>query len=422
MILSVIVMSVTPVLNKFSLGFINPVLAMFVNSLFSAIFAICYSLISQRNFGLKWNPYLFISGILNGLGIIFLFSSLNLLSPLVVGFLGRFYVVFSIIIATLIAKEIFKRLEFVLIISAISGAFLFSYKGFEISKYFGITLVLAYAFCFAFGNYLVKICIDKKISTATDSLVTSNFVALVMISIFALFQYNVEIYKVQLVGIGFAAIGSFCSGFVGLILYYEGLKFISFGKANIIRATGPLFVAAFSWYFFPVSLTSYNWIGAIILLISVSLLALYGRSKSKETKNNDQVLLEFKKLPQSFKSVLVLARHNGKWMLVKNRKRAWEFPGGHSEEGETFIQTAQREALEEACIELKDITPTGYYTLPSGHTTVVVTANTSTIHPFSPKFETLKRKTFRKLPQNLSFKDNIYETFLGWMRVNQPAI
>lgn len=43
-------------------------------------------------------------------------------------------------------------------------------------------------------------------------------------------------------GIGAVAVSAFCSGFLGLLLFYRGLKFISFRDANLIRALNPVFV------------------------------------------------------------------------------------------------------------------------------------------------------------------------------------
>lgn len=46
--------------------------------------------------------------------------------------------------------------------------------------------------------------------------------------------------------------------------------------------------------------------------------------------------------------VVIVARHNGKWVLVRHRKRdTYEIPGGHIETGEDYLAAAKRELYEE---------------------------------------------------------------------------
>lgn len=47
-------------------------------------------------------------------------------------------------------------------------------------------------------------------------------------------------------------------------------------------------------------------------------------------------------------------------VLVVNTVGNWQVPGGKPEPGESIVETLIRESLEEADVELKDITPLGY--------------------------------------------------------------
>jgi 8-oxo-dGTP diphosphatase len=117
-------------------------------------------------------------------------------------------------------------------------------------------------------------------------------------------------------------------------------------------------------------------------------------------------------VPDAFASVLVLLRAGDEWILVRNRYRAWEFPGGHREAGESAEDTARREAFEEAGVEIDDVQPLGHYRLPDGHTTVVVLATVRRFLDIPAGFETTARSAFRRMPPDLSWKDGLYERLL----------
>lgn len=44
----------------------------------------------------------------------------------------------------------------------------------------------------------------------------------------------------------------------------------------------------------------------------------------------------------------------GELLIVKN-ENVWTIPGGHPEPGESYLETLNREVMEEACVNLKDI-------------------------------------------------------------------
>lgn len=113
-------------------------------------------------------------------------------------------------------------------------------------------------------------------------------------------------------------------------------------------------------------------------------------------------------VPEDYKSVLVFIKNGNEWLMVKNKFRSWEFPGGHKEGNETLYETAHREAFEEAGVEIKNIVYKGYYRLPSGHITAIVSADVKKIHEIPLDFETEKREFVSELPSSLSFDDELY--------------
>ena len=70
------------------------------------------------------------------------------------------------------------------------------------------------------------------------------------------------------IGLFSILLSALCSGVIGLLLFYEGLKYISFREANIIR------VYIF-FPFFPLPLTPKFITGAILIIISIIYMNLY---------------------------------------------------------------------------------------------------------------------------------------------------
>ena len=64
------------------------------------------------------------------------------------------------------------------------------------------------------------------------------------------------------------------------------------------------------------------------------------------------------------KFAVIIARHNGKWVFCKHKKRnTWEIPGGHRETGENILETAKRELQEETGAITFDMTPICIYSV-----------------------------------------------------------
>jgi 8-oxo-dGTP pyrophosphatase MutT (NUDIX family) len=89
-----------------------------------------------------------------------------------------------------------------------------------------------------------------------------------------------------------------------------------------------------------------------------------------------------------FDAVVVVLFSSGKLVLVRNARRAWEFPGGHREGNESYEETAAREAYEEAGAKITDIEYLGYYVTPAGHVTVITCAEVSSFQGPGDEYET----------------------------------
>lgn len=113
-------------------------------------------------------------------------------------------------------------------------------------------------------------------------------------------------------------------------------------------------------------------------------------------------------IPLDYRSVLVFIKKDNEWLMVKNKLRGWEFPGGHKENDETVFETAKREAFEEAGAEICNLKYVGFYRLISGHTTSIISAEIEQLHQIPEGFETIDRKFVSEFPKELSFNDAVY--------------
>lgn len=112
-----------------------------------------------------------------------------------------------------------------------------------------------------------------------------------------------------------------------------------------------------------------------------------------------------------YDSVLVVLRCENKFVLARNKKRGgMELPGGHKEYNETIEETARRETIEEVGALIKDLKIKGYYILPTGHKTIITTAEVQEFVGITGEFETENVQLFEKIPQNLlSFQNGLYQ-------------
>ena len=65
---------------------------------------------------------------------------------------------------------------------------------------------------------------------------------------------------------------------------------------------------------------------------------------------------------EDYTRVICVCRYKGKYLFSYNKKReGWEIPGGHIEEGESWIDAAKREMYEETGATKIEVTPICVY-------------------------------------------------------------
>ncbi|TRZ38158.1 DMT family transporter [Niallia circulans] len=269
---SILMMGVGPLIAKFGLQTISASTAAFINAC-TIIFA-CYiwGHLLKRPVRFYVSKDMTILSCCNVMGVLLMYVSLSLLSPVQIGFLGRFYTVFAVLLSFFMLKENISKIEWLLVLIAVGGTFLFiAPKDSGSLSILGIICAIMYTFFFALSNVLVKQRMEKGIHSNsilfTNSMWTGALLGIYML----VFPSS---WHVTQSGVSFTAIASLMTGFLGTLFLYEALKRIRFSIANIMRASSPVLLAFVSYPFFPVELTLLNIIGAAILLASIMLIGI----------------------------------------------------------------------------------------------------------------------------------------------------
>ena len=403
--LSILFMSIGPTINKFALTNISPFTLVFYNALLCCLFTLPYIYKKIFKVTLEELKFLSLSGVLNGVSMFFLFYGLSKSSPAIVSMLNRSYIIFSIFIGAFFLKEKVARLDWALVVFAMIGLILFMLKkemtNFSIDSLYGLVSGLLFALC----NLTIKNKLSKTCSYVT--LFSINFTSTIIFFFICLLHGKSSLaLPMEARTLTFVFLGSFLGSFFGLLLFYTSIKTIPFYKANLYRSLSPVISLLCGLMFFPVELSTVNRIGLIILLGSF-IIHSYLKVKFMKIENSLEII-KTEIMPESYKSVLVFIKEESKWLMVKNKFRSWEFPGGHCENNESVFETAKREAFEEAGVDIKNMHYVGYYRLASGHTTLIVTAEVETYHEIPEEFETIERKFMSEFPLSLSFNDAVY--------------
>lgn len=278
-IISVAIMSLTPILNKLSLTDLSPIQASFFNALFSTLILLITVLLDKSKIKIYHNKFIWLLGITNTIGILLQYVSLSLLDPVSVGLLGRFYIIFALFLSVLFLNETLCKNDTLPIIFAVIGSFLITHFSGDFNSILGVIATLSYTFFFALTNMLAKKTvkdIDSKTILLYNQATSTLLLGIILIATNHLHTIHISI------GLFSILLSALCSDVIGLLLFYEGLKYISFREANIIRTLNPIFVFIFSFPFFPLPLTPKFITGAILIIISIIYMNLY---KDKKTSS-----------------------------------------------------------------------------------------------------------------------------------------
>jgi 8-oxo-dGTP diphosphatase len=128
------------------------------------------------------------------------------------------------------------------------------------------------------------------------------------------------------------------------------------------------------------------------------------------------VVLDQARVVEPFDAVVVVLFSADKLVLVRDERRAWEFPGGHREGDESYEETAVREVHEEAGARITGVEYLGYYTALAGQVTAIACAEVACFEGAGGGCEPSEVALFDELPSDLSFGDGREQLFLDCAR------
>ena len=279
---SVAIMAVAPLLNKFALGTVAPSIAALIASGWALLFSGVLCIARKQSLALRRRDLpLFASGFASAVGTILLFESLARISPVLVGLIGRFYVVMSVLLAYFVLRERPAKSDWICGGLAIIGAAIFVPKGGG-GTMLGVGFAIAYTFLFALSNTLAKTNLSR--CSAESQLYITTLVT--VLTLCAYVGIRGVTTSVPLRAVGLLAGSAFCGTFLGLWLFYQGLKYIDFYTANVIRTTSPVWVALFAWPFFPVPITWDFVVGSGLMLGSLLALGILKARRARAARSD----------------------------------------------------------------------------------------------------------------------------------------
>lgn len=267
-LISLLFSSISPVLNKFSLTSLSPVVGAIFTSFFAALFVGVTIRITHRTISVKSlkSPWLWLLGGTNAIGIILQYVALSLLSPVTVTLIARMYLVYVFFLSYLFLHEKIEGWDYLAIVLCIIGSFLISGGRLQLSDNgWGLVCAFIYPLMYAANNITAKHLVTDD--QPSNVLFYNHATSVILLLLFALVS-GTHFTGITGSALAFNFGGAFFNGFISLLFFYTSLRFISAGKANIVRAFGPVIVIIYSAFFFPVKITPSLVSGAILVIIA----------------------------------------------------------------------------------------------------------------------------------------------------------
>lgn len=246
----------------------SPVVGGIFTSAFAAIFTFATILITRQHVSLTnlKSLWLWLLGGTNAIGIILQYIALSTLSPITVTLIARMYLVYVFFLSYIFLKEKITKWDYLAIILCILGSFFISGSRLQFSdNLLGLICAFIYPLMYATNNIVAKYLVSDE--EPNNVLFFNHFTSALLLFCYALIT-GTSFSHISSQAVAFNFGGAFFNGFMSLLLFYTSLQFITAGKANIVRALGPVIVIIYSSFFFPVQVTPSLVLGAILVILA----------------------------------------------------------------------------------------------------------------------------------------------------------
>lgn len=264
-LLSVLLVSTTPIINKLVLNSFDPYTASSISFIFCTLFSICWGIVFKRSKLPPANKNMILSSFFYTCGIICLFKSLESSSPETFGIISRSQLLWAAFFSYIFFQESFGTSKIIGLFLILIGTILFFQRDFFVLK--GVVWGLLYGIFFAANNIFTKK--TTKEYQGWTIVLYNNLIPSILGSLYLLndfFNHNAifPIYPMAYLGIS-----TFLGSFFGIILFYKSLDKLEFTFAVLIRALSPIVVGFYSYLFFPISYSWINLMGASLTILGL---------------------------------------------------------------------------------------------------------------------------------------------------------
>jgi len=264
-----------PVAAKYAQRFMTTATYVFLWSFSAVVFTLLYFVVFRmlrsavRQILSHWKIFLVMGFCQAGAAWTF-FYGVTLIDPTVAAFFGRASAIFSLILGIIFLRERLNRWEAVGIALAIGGALVITYGGGQV-KLAGMFLIVASTLFFALFTFLGKI---RVAGVHPMVLVSGGSAVSALILFISGFASGALDFNVPAGAVGALAAASFFGGFLGIGIFYWGLKYIGFAIGSALRSAQIVSVAVLSWFTLRMQPGLKDWLGGLVIIAGVTMLTL----------------------------------------------------------------------------------------------------------------------------------------------------
>ncbi|MBJ7556666.1 DMT family transporter [Marinomonas spartinae] len=230
--------------------------------------------LSRTSFGCLF----FIGGVGSALGTLAFTQAFHYLNPTVVILLQKLQPIVAILLAYFFLKERirghFVRWAVVILAGSLvmmwpdihslgSAQWHYTNNNIDILKGYGFTLiaVAAWGAATVCGKYL------SYQGVPANAILSGRFLSGLCVLVPLAMMMPSSLVAMPMTKVGLVVVMALLSGLIGMWFYYQGLKSVPAQFATLAEMSFPVFAAGINWLFLDMSLTSYQIIGAIMLIL-----------------------------------------------------------------------------------------------------------------------------------------------------------